>query len=203
MPPISLLLPPVHRGRPGRRHKFRSQAGFTIVEILAGITIIGVIAAMGVARYSAFQKGRQLDAEARAFTATLARARSLVLKKDMPHLIVLDGEGYALYEDRDRDRTADDGEQVSGHRLPRAVAFGAPASGAESGPNGAGQPALRVEGAWSGNLYLDADRMASLNDGSIYLSVPGLQDRAVCIRKSPGSRQAEIWRWDGTLWSPM
>lgn len=205
---MSLPRFPLSPPRPGLarpRDKFRYRAGFTVVELLAAVTIVGVIAAMGIARYSAFQKCKQLDAEARAFAETLAQARGLVLKRDMPHLIVLDGDGsgYALYEDRDRDRAADDGERISGHRLPETVAFGAAASGAGSGPEGSGKPALRVEGAWAGVLYLDADRMATLNDGSVYLSVPGLQDRAVCIRKSPGARQAALWRWDGTLWSPM
>lgn len=183
----------------------RHEPGFTLLEMMITTAVVGLIASMAVAKWSAFQRGKVLDAEARAFSAALADARSRVLKKDMPHLIALDpdGQGYALYEDRDADRKADPEEKVRAHRLPEAVDFGAPGMDGSKGPGGAGSPAQKTEGGWSANLYLDADRMATLNEGSLYFSAPGLKDRAVCIRKAAGARQAEMWRWDGSRWSAM
>jgi prepilin-type N-terminal cleavage/methylation domain-containing protein len=179
--------------------------GFTLIEMMVAVSVVGLLAGLAVSKWSAFQRSKALDAEANAFTAVLADARSRVMKKDMPHLIALDadGSGYALYEDRDADKVADPDERISGHRLPSTVNFGAPSLGGQKGPGGAGSPASSTEGGWAANLYLDADRLATLNEGSLYLSAPGLKNRAVCIRKAAGARQAQVWRWDGSRWTAM
>jgi prepilin-type N-terminal cleavage/methylation domain-containing protein len=178
-----------------------SQRGVTLVEIIVVVAITGLIAGLGIAKLLTFQKIRKLDGEARALYGAMVHARAQVLKKDRAYLMKFITSGtnrYEVYEDADADGVADAGEIVSRQNLAAQVSFGSPSGGPASGPGGTGNPLSKVEGNWTTAMLFDRDRAVTINTGTLYMQASSINRRVYCIRMPAGTRQLQLWRWDGT-----
>jgi prepilin-type N-terminal cleavage/methylation domain-containing protein len=179
--------------------------GFTFLEVLIAVAILGIVAALGMFRLSAFHKAKELEEEGRALFSSVANARALALKRDRICFLKLDpaSNSYGVYEDLNGNGAAEASEKVSDHAFPARIGFGSPQGGPARGPGGSGDPALKIEAAWRNLMVLGTDRVAGVNEGSLYLRSNGLDERTVCIRKSAGTLQLEMWSWDGTRWNAL
>jgi prepilin-type N-terminal cleavage/methylation domain-containing protein len=179
------------------------QSGFSMVETIAVVVITGIIATMAVTKLSGMARMRKLDGEARLLLGEINRTHARVLKKDLACLIKFTPASriYQVYEDVNANGVADAAELVISDTLGSGVVFGPAVSGPTVGPNATGSPAAKVEGAWAASMLLDRDRAATINTGSVYLSVTNVKAKTYCIRMSAGNRNLEIWRWDGSAWT--
>jgi type II secretion system protein H len=90
------------RGTRGRR---RERSGFTLIEIMAVIAIIGMVFAIGLPRLNS-SKIRALETEAESIAASLEFARQRAIMTGVPHRLLVDLEdgGYRIEWLVDEDR---------------------------------------------------------------------------------------------------
>lgn len=188
-----------------RSPKNNPGSGFTFIEVLIAVAILGIVAALGIFKLSAFHKARELEEEGRALFSSVANARALALKRDRTCFLKFDpaSNSYGVYEDVNGNGNAEASERVSSHAFPVRIAFGGAKGGPARGPGGSGNPALKIEAAWRNLMVLGTDRAAGVNEGSLYLRSNSLDKRTVCIRKSAGTLQLELWSWDGSRWNAL
>src|SRR4051812_38378361 len=185
----------------GRSNQAMSR-GITLVEIFAVIVLVGVIGAVAIAKLGSLSKSKKLDGESRLLFESIAKARSLALKKDVTYLMKFDVTAgtYSTYEDSNSNGIAEASERIASQALDTKVKFGVTTGGPSTGPGGVGNPSLQVETGWDQALALGHDRAGTINTGSLYLYGVGLSSRGTCIRLPSGGRQIEFWRWDGSRW---
>ncbi len=78
-----------------RRTRSTSSGGFTLIELMAVIAIMGMVFAIGIPRLSCFQlRGLRIEAEAIAGSLEFARQRAIMTA--VPHRVLIDLEegGY-------------------------------------------------------------------------------------------------------------
>jgi general secretion pathway protein H len=80
-------MPPTSRG---------SQRGFTLLEMIVVIVIMGLIAGLVLVRQPWHSAGLDLDATQRALIATLRLARSRAIVQDRTVAVVADARGFSL-----------------------------------------------------------------------------------------------------------
>ena len=106
--------------------KNRTQTGFTLYELLATMTIVGVVLAIGVPNMSSFRQNSRMTATANDLHSSFHLARSEAARAKMPITIcasadsaaaipVCGGEleaGWVVFEDRNGDIVIDAGEPI-------------------------------------------------------------------------------------------
>jgi len=108
------------------RTKAKSCRGFTLVELMISISIIGLIAVLSVPSFSRFLQSWKLAGEANEFASTLRTARAAAIVKNISVVFTFDtdDETFFYYEDSDRDGTLDNSEYSSAtYRLETGIAF--------------------------------------------------------------------------------
>jgi len=74
----------------------RRQGGFTLIEMIVVIVIIGLIGGMVLVRQPWHSAGLDLDATQRALTAALRLARSRAIAQDRDVAVVTGASGFSL-----------------------------------------------------------------------------------------------------------
>ena len=69
-----------------------SERGFTLIELMIVMTVIGVASGVGVAAFSRSITSKRLETGAWSFGAVMSRARSLAVQSGTPHRLRLDLE---------------------------------------------------------------------------------------------------------------
>jgi type II secretion system protein H len=75
--------------RHGQRSRFSATSGFTLIEIIAVIAIMGMVFAIGIPRLST-SKLRGLRIEAESIAASLEFARQRAIMTGVPHRLLID-----------------------------------------------------------------------------------------------------------------
>ena len=92
-----------------------TRAGFTLIELMVSILIIGLVAVLSVPMYGRFSQNWKLNGEAQQFAAALRTARSAAVMKNISTVFVFDTDNneYFFFEDEDRDGARDANEYRS------------------------------------------------------------------------------------------
>jgi type IV fimbrial biogenesis protein FimT len=93
----------------------RNIDGFTLVELMITISILGLIAVMSVPNYQRFMMGWRLNGETQQLASALRTARSSAVMKNIEVVFTFDPDDgtYSWFEDANRNGHVDNGEYQS------------------------------------------------------------------------------------------
>jgi type IV fimbrial biogenesis protein FimT len=104
----------------------RKQRGFTLVELMISISIMGLITILAVPGFTRFLQSWKLQGDANHFATALRTARAAAVTKNISVVFTFDtdDETFFYYEDNDRDGSYDNGEYHSAtYALETGIGF--------------------------------------------------------------------------------
>lgn len=110
------------------KKKERNKSGFTLVELMIAISILGIVIILSVPNFNRFMNTWRLKGEAEQFGVTLRTARSAAVMKNIDVVFSFDmtSNTYSYFEDKNRDGSIDSDEYESAtHELPANVSIAA------------------------------------------------------------------------------
>lgn len=107
-------------------------AGFTLMELMVTIAIMGILMAIGVPNYIAHRNNQQVSRAAREIYSALQSAKMTAIRENTPvNVLFTTGTGsngrYQIFEDMDGDDAVDAGEEIKSGQMPPGVTMQAAA----------------------------------------------------------------------------
>lgn len=124
--PLPLIRTP--SGLPDRPRAL--SAGFTLVEILAAVVVLGIVASIAAPRVRTMAQAIQVDAAARQVAADLERARTEAIKRNASVKVTAGTSGYTIQYIGARD--LDGARFISAPDSVKFAPFGPPSLGGAS-----------------------------------------------------------------------
>ena len=78
----------------------KARDGFTIVEIMITIAILGILVVLAVGNFEGMNEKYKVEAETKQFYADLMDARGRAMQRNRWFFVQVSSTGYATYEDR-------------------------------------------------------------------------------------------------------
>lgn len=106
----------------------RNSRGFTLVELMISVLIMGLIAALSLPGFSRFLQTWKLMGDADHFAASLRTARAAAVTRNVSAVFTfdMDNNSFSFFEDTDRDGTLDNNEyQSATYHLEAGIVFAA------------------------------------------------------------------------------
>ena len=106
----------------------KNRKGFTLVELMISVSIMGLIAVLSVPGFSRFLQSWKLMGDANQFAGVLRTARAAAVTKNISVVFNFDtdDETFFYYEDNDRDGSLDNNEYCSAtYSLESGIGFSA------------------------------------------------------------------------------
>jgi prepilin-type N-terminal cleavage/methylation domain-containing protein len=100
--------------------------GFTLTELMIGISVIGLIAILALPNYNRFIQSWRLKGETQQFAAALRSARSAAIMKNIDVVFTFDTDAstYSYFEDSNGDGGHDASEYMSSnYELPPCISI--------------------------------------------------------------------------------
>ena len=179
--------------------------GATLAQLLIGISILGILAALSITSWRKYTHRQALLGEARALITFLQEARAYGQKRDLPVGVtcIASGNSCTLFEDLDQNGVGNAGEVRRTYQVGGRISFGLPADPPAYGPDGSAPPASGLTSGWSDALIFPRDAMAGLVPGGLYLRQAQLADFSICIRSQGGGHRFDLSAWDGVSWKHL
>jgi prepilin-type N-terminal cleavage/methylation domain-containing protein len=183
----------------------RTQAGFTLIEIMVAVAIMGLLGSFSLFKLSAFLQRQSLIGEGKALLAYLHEARAYGLKKGIQVGISFNATSstYTLFEDLNGNSRLDAGEAVRTQTLAKNIVFGSPTNGPTQGPGGVTVPTNGLQGAWGTALIYPLDMNTSLSAGMAYLQRLNLKKVTFCLQSNPTTQKLTALLWEGSTWKSL
>lgn len=181
----------------------RKQPGFTLIQLVVAVVIVGVLASLSFVRLSLYLKQRTLRGEVQALQGLARESRALSIKKNRPVGMAFDATHgtLSIFEDLDGNGVWQSGEPTRTLPLGEDIALGPPPDKKyQAGPAGTQVPATGLSGAWAKSLVFANDPMATPNLGALFFHHRRLDTWMACLQRSAGTQQIQAYLWDGTDW---
>jgi prepilin-type N-terminal cleavage/methylation domain-containing protein len=181
----------------------RSERGFTLIEMMMGVSIIGILGTMALFQIGSARPAIVADGAMRTVIAQLNLARETAVTQRRQIDVVCDETRHVLRLVR---RDLPEGTTVlSETPFEGGVRFGLPQSLSEDTPDKFGKTSPVAFGsaetvAFNSDGML-TDGLGNLLNGTIFLMVPNVTGslRAVTVLGSIG--RVRGYRWNGTAWT--
>lgn len=185
--------------------KGRREAGFSLVQVATGISVLGVLGALGIANLSEFLHQNALKGEAQSLAGLMRQSRSVGIKKNLGVgiLFAADPARCRVFEDLDGDGNWQAGEPRREVALGKEMRLGPGEDAPSAGPLGGSLPASGLAGSWSDRLLFARDPMATPSEGALYFHHARLPGWTACLIRPAGSQQIQAYLWDGNSWRSL
>ena len=191
----------------------RKTTGFTLVELLIVIAMIGLVITIGAPSFSGFVRENRLKYSARSVAVALQTARLKAISANRrcfvdfaPGSLTPADSFYTVWLDQDGDLAFDNGEDdstylsppdtkggFSGYKLPPGVSFGA--SGVGTGPEGLSIPGDGIDFGGNNKVGFTSRGLATI--GAVFIKGESGSNYAVTVS---GLGAVRTWRWSGSQW---
>jgi prepilin-type N-terminal cleavage/methylation domain-containing protein len=179
----------------------KSREGFTLIETMMVIAIVGVIMAIGAPNFSKWQEKHQINGQAQKVYFDLMLARTTAVKNNNLVSVAFNttSHTYTIHDDTDGDGTQDTGEAVKTGILENDVNFAF-----NSGINDADGNAVSAAVSFGGSTTVTFDsRGQSSASGSVFLlhtsDIGSTNDRARSISVLQATGAVDYWIYDGSV----
>jgi prepilin-type N-terminal cleavage/methylation domain-containing protein len=100
-----------------------NQKGMTLLEALIVVALVGLILLISVPLTIQLIRRYKCENEIRRIHASFMEARQRAMQRNVPHLLVVDTNSVAVYEDLDKDGTGGPGEKIQSLSLDAPLYF--------------------------------------------------------------------------------
>jgi prepilin-type N-terminal cleavage/methylation domain-containing protein len=109
----------------GLKRFLASKKGFTLIEIIMTMAIIGIVSAIAIPNFSKWKEKHEIDGQAQKvyFDLMLARTAAVKSNNDVRVTFNLAANTYTIHEDNNGDGVADAGENFKNAILENNVQF--------------------------------------------------------------------------------
>ncbi|MBT3922083.1 MAG: prepilin-type N-terminal cleavage/methylation domain-containing protein [Nitrospina sp.] len=194
---------PEKRGK-GNRRLLESQDGFTLIEMLITLAIIGIAFTMSASNFSKWKDKHQINGQAQKVYFDLMLARTSAVKNNNDVLVTFStvNDSYTVHDDTDGDGVEDASESSKSVNLEENAQF-AFNTGISDIDGNAVSAAVSFGG--SQTVTFDSRGQASAS-GSVFLlhandiGITNARARTISVLKATGA--VDYWTYDSTVTPP-
>lgn len=176
--------------------------GFTLIEIVITMAILGVVAAMAIPNFSKWKEKHEINGQAQKVYFDLMLARTTAVKGNNNVRVTFDttAHTYKIHDDTNSDGTEDAGENVKNAVLENDVQFAYNTGITDTDGNNVTTPVT-----FGGTLIFDSKGQAS-SSGSVLLlhtnDIGITDDRARLISVLQATGAVDYWEYSATETPP-
>jgi len=181
-----------------------SQKGFTLIEMLTVVAIMGIILAMVAPNFSKWVEKHQINGQAQKVYFDLMLARTVAVKNNNDVRVVFDSNAdtYKVHDDTNGDGVEDSGEALKTITLEENVPFAYNTGITDIDGN---TVTAAVSFGGSQTVTFDSRGQASAS-GSVFLlhendiNITSNRARSISVLKATGA--VDYWSYDATVTPP-
>jgi len=185
-------------------HPLKSREGFTLIEILMTMIIMGILMSVAVPNFSKWKEKHEINGQAQKVYFDLMLARTSAVKNNNLVRVTFNttSHTYTIHDDTNDDGTQDSGEAVKSVALENDINFAYNTGITDIDGNTISAP---VSFGGSQVVTFDSRGQASAS-GSVFLlhtsDIGSTDDRARSISVLQATGAVDYWTYDGDVTPP-
>lgn len=181
-------------------HPLKSREGFTLIEILMTMIVMGILMSVAVPNFSKWKEKHEINGQAQKVYFDMMLARTTAVKNNNPVHVTFNTNSntYTIHDDTNSDGTQNAGEAVKSAVLENNISFAY-----NAGINDIDGNAVNEAVSFGGDTTVTFDsRGQADNSGSVFLLHPSdvgvTNGRARYITVLQATGAVDYWLYDGT-----